>query len=179
MNNYLVVDLEATCSDDNSVPKREMEIIEIGAVLVDGFTLEAVDEFQSFVRPIRHGQLTAFCTELTSIEQSDVDEAPGFKDVVKEMKGWMYGSDTFTFCSWGDYDHKQLVQDCDLHGIAYPMPGGHINLKRAFSAKQGIAKKLGMAGALAHVGIELTGTLHRGIDDARNIAKLLPWCVDT
>ena len=54
-----------------------------------------------------------------------------------------------------------------------------IGVSLAFSAKQGIAKKPGMAGALAHVGIELTGTHHRGIDDARNIAKLLPWCVDT
>jgi len=58
------------------------------------------------------------------------------------------------------------------------MPGGHLNLKRAFSAQQNLKKKLGMAGALRHVGLELTGTHHRGIDDARNIARLLPWCID-
>ena len=28
---YLVVDLEATCSDDGAVPRDQMEIIEIGA----------------------------------------------------------------------------------------------------------------------------------------------------
>ena len=28
--------------------------------------------------------------------------------------------------------------------------------------------------ALAHVGLPLVGTHHRGIDDARNIARLLP-----
>ena len=33
---YLVIDLEATCDDAGAVPKREMEIIEIGAVWVEG-----------------------------------------------------------------------------------------------------------------------------------------------
>ena len=32
-----------------------------------------------------------------------------------------------------------------------------------------------MAGALRRVGLTLQGTHHRGIDDARNIARLLPW----
>ncbi|MDF2697512.1 MAG: Inhibitor of the KinA pathway to sporulation, putative exonuclease, partial [Labilithrix sp.] len=29
--------------------------------------------------------------------------------------------------------------------------------------------------ALEHAGLTLEGTHHRGIDDARNIARLLPW----
>ena len=178
MANYLVVDLEATCSDDGSIAKREMEIIEIGAVLVDGASLEPIDEFQRFVRPVRRPTLTPFCVELTSIQQTDVDDAPGFVEVVSDMKQWMYNGDPFVFCSWGDYDRNQLAQDCDFHRIAYPMPGGHINLKRSFSDQQGISKKFGMAGAIEHVGLELHGTHHRGIDDARNIARLLPWCVE-
>ncbi|MGL5075983.1 MAG: 3'-5' exonuclease, partial [Waterburya sp.] len=39
----------------------------------------------------------------------------------------------------------------------------------------GLSKKYGMAGALKLAGIELIGTHHRGIDDARNIAQLLPY----
>jgi inhibitor of KinA sporulation pathway (predicted exonuclease) len=34
-----------------------------------------------------------------------------------------------------------------------------------------------MAAALRRVGLPLRGTHHRGIDDARNIARLLPWIV--
>ncbi|WP_343056479.1 hypothetical protein [Paraburkholderia ultramafica] len=51
MNNILVVDLEATCSDDEAITPENMETIEIGAcwVGVDG---TVVDRFQSFVRPI-------------------------------------------------------------------------------------------------------------------------------
>jgi len=79
----LVVDLEATCSDDGSVPKHEMEIIEIGAVLVESAGLRPVAEFQSFVRPGLHPRLTPFCTELTTIRQSDVDDAPLFPEVLQ------------------------------------------------------------------------------------------------
>ena len=55
---YLVIDLEATCDDQGGVPRHEMEIIEIGAVLVAADTLAPLDEWQSFVRPVRHPELT-------------------------------------------------------------------------------------------------------------------------
>ena len=54
------------------------------------------------------------------------------------------------------------------------MPAEHINVKKAFSRALGTNRKFGMAGALRQVGLPLVGTHHRGIDDARNIAKLLP-----
>jgi len=54
---FLVIDLEATTSDDGSLPPNEMETIEIGAVLVNAKSLLPVDEFQTFDRPVRHPQL--------------------------------------------------------------------------------------------------------------------------
>lgn len=49
-----VIDLEATCSSNGSVPRHEMEIIEIGAVIADSPDWKARSEFQTFVRPQRH-----------------------------------------------------------------------------------------------------------------------------
>ncbi|MEM6997030.1 MAG: 3'-5' exonuclease, partial [Myxococcota bacterium] len=69
---YLVIDLEATCDDAGAVPKHESEIIEIGAVLADAFTLAPCEEFQTFVRPVRHPTLTEFCVGLTHITQDHV-----------------------------------------------------------------------------------------------------------
>jgi len=103
---YLVVDLEATCSDDGSVPRDEMEIIEIGAVLLDARTFEAKSEFQTFVRPVRHPHLTPFCTSLTGFAQRDVAGAPLFPEAIENMKTWMFAFDDTLFCSWGDYDRK-------------------------------------------------------------------------
>ena len=42
----VVVDLEATCDDRGAVPKPEMEIIEIGAVLVHGQDYRFLADFQ-------------------------------------------------------------------------------------------------------------------------------------
>ena len=75
--NHLVVDLEATCCNRNSFPRTEMEIIEIGAVMTDS-QFEVIDEFQSFIKPVRHPELTDFCKELTTISQQEVDSALGF-----------------------------------------------------------------------------------------------------
>jgi inhibitor of KinA sporulation pathway (predicted exonuclease) len=173
----VVMDLEATCDDRGAVPKQEMEIIEIGAVLVEPREFAFLSEYQSFVRPQRHPTLTAFCRELTTISQAEVDAAPLFPQVIAAFKTWMYGHGATVFCSWGDYDRKQMQLDCAVHGIPYPMPGRHLNVKALFSETRGIKKRLGMAEALQQAGLELTGTHHRGIDDARNIARLLPLAV--
>jgi len=174
-NYYLVIDLEATCCDLKTIARHQMEMIEIGAVMVDTKTLKVVREFQTFIKPIRYPLLTDFCRELTKITQENVDNAPLFPEAINNFKQWLYQYDKFIFCSWGDYDRKQFEQDCQYHKIPYPIKGGHINLKKEFSQSQNLPKKLGMKQALEYVNLTLEGTHHRGIDDARNIAKLLPF----
>jgi inhibitor of KinA sporulation pathway (predicted exonuclease) len=174
----LVVDLEATCDDRNKadglVPKHEMETIEIGAVLVETATLEPVSELGVFVKPVRHPVLTEFCKELTTITQADVDAAPLFPEAVSQVQKALAGRRVL-FCSWGDYDKNQLAQDAAFHQIDVPWAKHHVNVKKRFSLELGEPKRFGMDGALARVGLALEGTHHRGIDDARNIARLLPW----
>jgi 3'-5' exoribonuclease 1 len=170
-NYYLVVDLEATCDDGGRIARADSEIIEIGAVLVDGRNLEPLREFQTFVRPVVHPTLTKFCTELTSITQTDVAYAPMFAEVAPEL--WAFGEGAL-FCSWGNYDRNQLAMDAARAGVDMPLPGDHANLKAIFASVLG-GRKQGMTGALARVGLTPTGTHHRGIDDARNIARLLPF----
>lgn len=174
---YCVVDVEATCSADNSIPRNEMEIIEIGAVMVDAITLDAVDEFQRFVQPQRHPQLTQFCIELTSIRQIEVDFAWGFPRVIDDLKQWLRAFPDNLFCSWGDYDRIQFERDCRYHNVAYPFGRSHLNLKKAYATRQRLKRPIGMARAVRQAGLRLSGIHHRGIDDARNIAKLLPYIV--
>ncbi|RCJ33564.1 exonuclease [Nostoc minutum NIES-26] len=169
---FLIVDLEATCSNDGKIPSHEMEIIEIGAVMLNRTTWEIDAEFQQFIQPVRHPQLTAFCTELTSIRQEDVDQAPQFAEAISRFKEWIYSFTSHIFCSWGNYDKKQFIQDCEFHHIPYPFASEHINIKNEFSEYLGVSKGFGMAKALQHLGMELIGTHHRGIDDARNIAAI-------
>jgi inhibitor of KinA sporulation pathway (predicted exonuclease) len=174
---YLVIDFEATCCDRGGVPREQMEIIEIGAVMVEAQQLQSVSEFQSFVRPVRHPKLTAFCTQLTSITQQQVDTTAAFHDVIAAFKQWCTGFGRCVFCSWGDYDRNQLQQDCAFHQLPYPINAPHLNLKRQMTQRQQLTNKLGLDAAVRLAGLKFSGTHHRGIDDARNIASLLPYIV--
>lgn len=174
---YLVIDLEATCCDRGTIEREESEIIEIGAVMVDAGTLAIVDEFSTFVHPVRHRTLTTFCTNLTSIRQEDVDQAPELREAIRKLVTWAEHYADHLFCSWGDYDRNQIGRECRYKRIDRPFSAGHRNLKQKFSERLGTSRRFGMAAALQEIGLELKGTHHRGIDDARNIARLLPFIV--
>ena len=141
--------------------------------------LQTLDEFQCFVRPVRHPHLTPFCTSLTSIEQHHVDAGEPFPVAAAGLKQWFWSFENPIFCSWGDYDRRQLEQDCRFHGVPFPLSSRHINIKKRFSATQGLTRAYGMAGALRLVGLRLEGTHHRGIDDVRNMARLAPYIFGT
>jgi 3'-5' exoribonuclease 1 len=180
MNNYfLIIDLEATCCHQKSIPRHIMEIIEIGAVMLNRQTWEIDDEFQQFIKPVRNPQLTAFCTELTSISQQQVDAAPNFPEAMSKLTDWMNLFPNNIFCSWGNYDKSQFIQDCKFHHIPYPFGAEHRNIKTEFSEYLGVSHKFGMAQALERLGMELQGTHHRGIDDARNITAIYRYMQTT
>ena len=170
---FLVVDFEATCSQDSAVPRDEMEIIEVGAVLQSMRTFEIEAEYQTFVRPQRHPTLTDFCCELTTITQLDVDQAPTFPEMVLEVEDWLEGSGTFIFCSWGAYDRRQVERDAMHHMVTSPFGEQHLNVKARFAECIGARKPMGLGAALKRIGLDFEGTPHRGIDDARNIARVI------
>lgn len=168
---HIICDLEATCWAGERHPDR-MEIIEIGAVKLASATGPVLDDFCAFVRPVLEPTLSNFCRELTGITQADVDGAESFPAVLQRFQAWM-GEPPLAFCSWGHYDLNQLRQDCALHNIDFPPHfARNVNVKNAWAAWQGV-KPRGLARAIRLMGMELEGRHHRGIDDARNIARLV------
>jgi inhibitor of KinA sporulation pathway (predicted exonuclease) len=172
----LVIDLEATCADDGSVPPEAMEIIEIGAVwaTAEGALL---DRFQVFVRPLLRPMLTSFCTWLTGIRQTDVDAAAPFATAAEPLAqfaedGAQEGS---VWMSWGAYDLRQIERECARQAVQNPLRLPHQNAKQLFAKCQRLKKPIDLAGAckLARIGLE--GSYHRALDDAINNARLLPW----
>jgi len=163
---YLVVDLEATCCDDDSIAASEQETIEIGAAMLDR---AVVATFQTFVRPQRHPLLTRFCMELTGIKQQDVDSAAPLPAAFTSFLEWALQFGAWHFASWGTFDEQQLLRDCAFHDIAYPM-GRHIDLAHVFRKHAGCTA--GRERAMRLLGVKPEGTRHRGIDDARNAAGI-------
>lgn len=169
-----IVDLEATCWDDRRpYSVDETEIIEIGGVLAtpDG---KVLDEFWTFVRPVVEPVLSRFCTRLTSITQADVDEAPVYRDAMRLLDAWT-DQRTGIWGSWGNYDFREFasMERRFASGSAF-LKRPHVNLKKAWRATTR-QRRTGLQSALAFHNLEFEGVHHRGIDDARNIARLLPF----
>ncbi len=173
-NIYLIIDLEATCWE-NHRHKENMETIEIGAVLINN-DYKIIGEYQTFIKPIKNSKLSEFCKDLTSIKQEHIDNAEIFPIVFKKFIQWAerkskHNIADIIFCSWGYYDKKQLIKDCELHNVKYPFQI-HYSIKHKFAEIKKLKKPKGMKNTLQMCKIPLKDTHHRGIDDAKNIAKI-------
>lgn len=172
---FLVIDLEATCSDDGRIGPEAMEIIEIGACWADE-TGSVASSFQCFVKPERHPVLTRFCKTLTGIEQHQVDSAPLFPEAAKALREFVTQFEASSvWMSWGAFDRKQLDRQSAYYEMPSPVPIPHINAKKQFAKLQKIGKEIGMARALTLCGLKFHGMHHHAQDDALNIACMLPW----
>jgi 3'-5' exoribonuclease 1 len=172
MRKLLIVDLEATCWERPRHRPEDMEAIEIGALLVDPADPARPREYQGFLRPVRFPELSEFCTRLTGIVQADVDGAEPFAQAFPRFLAWIGDPSSVRFASWGNYDRNQFVRDCERHDLPYPFAEDHLNLKHHCSAKLGI-KPAGLEQALRRAGLVFEGSHHRGLDDARNIWRVL------
>lgn len=168
-----VLDLEATCWEDlGAYTVDETEIIEIGCVMATPAG-EVLDEFGTFVRPVNDPVLSEFCTQLTSITQQDVDQAPVYQEAMRLLDGWV-GHRGGIWGSWGNYDFRQFASmekrypsHCEF------LKKLHVNLKKSWRQTTR-HNRTSLRSALKFHGLDFEGTHHRGIDDARNIARLLP-----
>ena len=176
VDHLLVVDVEATCCNNKTITKDDVEIIEIGAVLLHWPTLQSISTFQSYVQPVKKPKLTSFCTRLTGITQGQVDAAPRFPDVLQQMKVAILQEHNIQFCSWSPFDWKQLKRDCVHHQIAVPKVFGHWDLQVLFRRQQKHSHNMSLVNALRSIDLQFEGKRHSGIDDAINTARLASYC---
>ncbi|KAJ1520039.1 hypothetical protein ONE63_004269 [Megalurothrips usitatus] len=176
---FLVLDFEATCDNDYF---PDMEIIEFPCLKVDSKTFKVVDTFHSYVRPVKHPLLSPFCVELTGIVQDMVDDKPPFPEVLEQFSKWLDDSDisltepepNAAFITCGDWDlQKMLPNQCLLSGLAIPpRMKSWINIKKSFLRATGLYPH-GIKDMLSQLNLKHEGRLHSGIDDCKNIVRIL------
>ncbi|KAJ3230101.1 3'-5' exoribonuclease 1 [Chytriomyces hyalinus] len=175
---YCVLDIEATCDENN--PSWYNEIIEFPVVLIDAKTLTRVAEFRSFVKPVRNPVLTEFCTRLTGITQEQVNTAPHFPQVLRNfrhfLKKYHLGTWNMRFITDGPCDIRDFVwKTCKANKVSVPSYfRGFVNVRKLAQrnyAHTGI--RINFDGMLKLFDLVLEGRHHSGIDDTRNIARVV------
>ena len=114
-----------------------------------------------------------------SISQEMVDRANTYPDVVEAFQDWagIFDED-YLLCSWGSFDRKMLIQDCQLHDLEWEWAEEHINLKRQYHEINRLRRTRGLKYTVEKEGFDFTGTHHRAIADAENLAKIFANYVD-
>lgn len=182
-----VLDFEATCEKEPAPPPSPQEIIEFPSILLsrnekDG-SLDEIGRFEAFVRPTAHPKLSAFCTELTSITQENVEEAETFEEVFQRHQEWLRAHGVFEpdttimFITCGDWDlSKALPKQMEAIGMSYAgVPKCYkrwINIKKIADDVTG-TRHQGMHSLMTRFGLEFEGRQHRGIDDCHNLARVV------
>jgi inhibitor of KinA sporulation pathway (predicted exonuclease) len=171
LDEILVIDLEATCWESDPPPGETNEIIEIGLCLLDVATGERLERRSIFVKPQR-STLSEFCVQLTTITPEMLAGGLTFEEACQLLRE-EYQSDKRTWASYGDYDRLQLMKQCETLGIHYPMGRSHINVKNLLALQYGLKREVDLLRGMDLVGLPFEGILHRGVDDAWNIAAVL------
>jgi len=175
---FAVLDFEATC--DEPCQPDPQEIIELPIVLVHAASGKILKEFRSYVRPVHHRQLTAFCTQLTGITQESVDAAPSWPQALLMAEEWLdsqfqeFNLANCLFVTCGDWDLASMMgRQCALAGMHVPARYRQwLNIKNFFRKVTGNYGR-GMKTMLNFLGLRFEGHHHSGLDDSRNISRIL------
>ncbi|XP_077575144.1 ERI1 exoribonuclease 2 isoform X2 [Stigmatopora nigra] len=189
----IVIDFESTCWREKNNPTQE--IIEFPAVLLNTSTGEIELEFHTYVQPQERPILSAFCTELTGITQTQVEGGIPLQICLSQFGRWLQklrlekgmvfspqqqssssesdGQKLCAFLTWSDWDLGVCLHfECKRKQLNKPnVLNSWIDLRstyRMFYSR----KPKGLNGALQDLGIQFSGREHSGLDDARNTAQL-------
>ena len=168
----VAIDLETTDSDFS-----KGEIIQIGAVVLNE-DLSMGREFTSYLRPLtKHRRPGAMAVNKIDEEELEIADHPQevlarFEDYVSREVG-----DRAILGAWGThFDITFLKETYKKLGRPYPFSYRCIDLKSIAiweSAKRGLALSGGVARFLEELGLEFEGTQHDGLDDIKNVVRIL------
>lgn len=173
--NYVIIDLEmckVPFGRRNDVTQLRMEIIEIGAVLVDE-NLEIIDQFKTFVTP-EFGRLDSYIKKLTGIQETDLMGAPNFKDAINEFIKWI--PKDAEIVSWSENDKNQIERELFLKKIELDeinkISNEWTDCQNEFTLRMNSERSYKLSEALIIADIDFDEQIHDALVDAKNTALL-------
>jgi sporulation inhibitor KapD len=172
---FFVVDFEFTQYTKPVGKPRAFfpEIIEIGAVRIDGDTQEITGYIEDFVKPQFFPKQAAESMEFCMITASDMENAIDFSDMLQQIESLYIPGKTY-FVSWGDADYSVVAQGCERYILPNPiMPEDYLDLAAAYKMLKGEKNTPGLQKAIEELNINADGFGHTAYDDAANTGKVL------
>jgi DNA polymerase III epsilon subunit-like protein len=177
----VVIDLEATCpaedEGDNAVERSN--IIEIGAVRLDGRSLEVTAEFSELVRPLDY-PIPPFITTITGITPAMVAGVETFDQVGARFLAWYGQRNKAIIAAFGAYyDIPLLRKECEQFRLPFRehVVGGAFDLRAVgmvWLAQNGHRTSgMSLPNLLEKMGLADRFRSHRAVEDARAAAAVL------
>ena len=169
----LIVDLEATCWENDRIPTgQKVDIIEIGICELDR-TTNVISRKQSIYVIPERSKISKFCTDLTGITPQLIKEkGVHFEEACEKIRD-EYDSTLLTWAGFGNFDKEQIMEQCDYLGIENPFSENYLNVMHQFKNYNGLHKMMGLKRALRAMNMSFEGNHHSGADDAYNAARIL------
>jgi len=172
------LDFEANCTNQGSL--KCQEVIEFPIVPVCLKTNKILQDkiFHEYVKPTEVPEITEFCTGLTGITQETVNKGSTIQEVLQKCDAYMlkngFNNENTVFVTCGNWDlNTCLKNEMTYKNIQYSEYfKKFVNIKMMYESVTG-QKAKGMDGMLQDLNLELDGKHHSGIDDSKNIAKIL------
>jgi sporulation inhibitor KapD len=171
---FYVVDFEFTqCRQRERPAGFFSEIVEIGAVKIDGETLEVIGQDHHFVKPHFYPKQLKEIADFCMITDKEMQAAITFPEMVEGIKGLYVPKKTY-FVAWGTEDYRVLNRGCERHGIDNPvLYDDYLDFAEWYKWEMGDSNTTGLRKATEEQCIDTGMLWHAAKDDAANTGKLL------
>lgn len=184
--NFIVIDLEynqnfnfKTGSKAPSNPFLPLEIIQIGAVKVDG-QHNIVDKFGTMVRPSIYRGLNPFVAKVTGLSAAALRRSPPFSAAYRGLVNFI-GTSRSPLCFWGSDDMRELYRNILFFGQnPRLLSKKYINVQSLASAHLDLPTKqqLALGTVVKFLGLDCDIPFHNAPNDALYTAQIFTRIYD-
>lgn len=176
MKNYIVFDLEWNQSangKEDSIEDFPFEIIEIGAVKLDG-QFHMVDEFHRLIRPQVYTQMHYVISEVTHMDMRELQShGEDFMTAMEAFIRWC--GDDVAYCTWGSMDLTELQRNLAYYRMEnpFPKPLFYYDVQKLFGLFEAGDRRVSLDAAVEQLGLAEDRPFHRALDDAYYTGRVL------
>lgn len=166
----LFVDVEMTCWEGSPPDGESPEVIEIGIAELDLETL-LVTRSQSYLVTPTFSSISEYCSDLTGITPTDIRRRGRPLSQVAAKISKDFGSRSKQWLSWGP-DRRAIDIDFAKKNVPPAFSAAFVDMGLDFRNSLGSSGGIGLTTAMALFGLERTGRIHSGEQDAVDTALL-------